>query len=132
MRSFVKKGLLGVLVAGLSLVVVSDVHAWPFRRRNRVNNGYYTGYNYGARNYTTNGTAPVPAAMPSATVTAPGVGITAGPTGYGPGAVVTAPGVGVNAGGAARAGANLNAPGANPRINAQGTVRGQSPDGPAP
>ena len=137
MRSFVKNGLLGILVAGLSLVIVSDVHAWPFRRRNRGNYGYSNGYNYGT-NYGTNyggtygtyGAAGTMATAPSATVTAPGVGVAAGTTGYGPGAAVTAPGVGVNAGpagaavaapgvginagrGAAGVGANVGVPGAN-------------------
>jgi hypothetical protein len=131
MKSFVKQGLLGVLVVGLSLVVVSDVQAWPFRRRYRGNNGYYTNYNTGANYRTTYGTAP---ALPNATVTAPGVGVNTGPGGANvvvPGAGVNV-GAGVNAGGPVRAGANLNAPGANAGINAQGTVRGQSPEGPAP
>jgi hypothetical protein len=125
-----KQALLFSLVAVASLIVVADVSAWPFRRRWRVNNNAsYGGYNTSARMYsygpgygTYGAGVTAGAAVPGATVTAPGVGVNVTPAGYG--AAVTAPGVGVNAGpggaairapgvgvNAGRGGATLSAPG---------------------
>jgi hypothetical protein len=135
-----------VLTASVTaFVMISDVQAWPFRRRVR----YGRNYTYPTRYYGTTTTT-----MPSATVTAPGTavttpgvgvttsdygvapaaGISAPGIGVGPGgATVGAPGVGVNAGartatGNIRGGANLS-----PGQGAQGDlrIRGQSPDGDA-
>src|SRR5213596_2078492 len=99
MRGNWKRRLILLAVFAAGVVQVSDVYAiWPFRRRVGID-GY--AYRPAYRTTTVYGTAP---AMPAATVTAPGVGVTTGPGG----ASVAAPGVGVNAG---RAGANVNAPG---------------------
>lgn len=126
MKSIVKHGGLWILVAGLSFVVVSDVQAWPFRRRYRSNssgyNNYSSGYNNSGYNtnsgYTTNsgynsgyganyGYSTQPA-MPDASVNAPGADVYVAPTCAGAGAAVSAPGVGVNAG---SGGAAISAPG---------------------
>ena len=127
MKRIVKHGGLWLLIVGFSFVIVSDVEARPFRRRYRSNNfgGYtnYTGYNtnYGYSNRVT-----------TATVTAPGVDVNAGPTVAGPAAAISTPGVGVNAGpggaGASAPGVGVNTGRIGVGADANVRVRGQSPD----
>ena len=75
MRGNWTRHLIWLAVFAAGVVQVSDVYAiWPFRRR--ANYGYNNG-GY-AQTYGTTGayaTAPAAPAMPSATVTAPGVGV---------------------------------------------------------
>lgn len=96
MRGNWKRHLILLAVFAAGLVQVTDVNAmWPFRRRARDDGNYGNRRTYSTRTYST---AP---AMPSATVTAPGVDVNAGPGG----ATVAVPGTGV-------------------------TIRGQTPAGP--
>lgn len=123
MRGNWKRNLILLAVFAAGVMQVTDVYAiWPFRRR--ANSGYSQSsrMNYATRTYGTRAyaTAPAGAAMPSATVTAPGVGVNTGPGGVN----VAAPGVGVNAGAGANVG--VGAPGAGIR------VRGQTPEGAPP
>jgi hypothetical protein len=150
MRGNWKRNLILLVVFAAGVVQVTDVYAiWPFRRR--ANSGYSQGYRMNTRTYGTAAYATTPA-MPSATVTAPGVGVNTGPGGVnvaapgvgvnaGPaGAAVRTPGVGVNAGparanvGAPGVGVNAGA-GANVGAGAPGAgirVRGQTPEGAPP
>src|SRR5687768_17596118 len=103
MRGFWKRGFLMFVVGFVGVVTVADVQAQilPWRRRRFRDNNSYSG-SYNTRSYGTYGTygAGAGMALPSAEVTAPGVGVTTGPGGVG----VAAPGVDVDAG-AARTGA---------------------------
>ncbi len=109
-----KRNCLYVLTALMTLIIVSDAEAQIFRRRRAMNRGYWSGpsrgynYNYAPRysaGYGTRGTYTTPGVVTGgAAVTAPGVGVDAGPAG----ASVVAPGVGVDAG---FGGAGISAPG---------------------
>jgi hypothetical protein len=153
-RSWKQVGM--VLLAGaISLVMVSDVQAWPFRRRRAFNNGYNAAvYNNGPAYRTYSYGAYGPAVNTGVGVAAPGVSVDVAPGG---GVNVAAPGVDVNTGpirtaagaairggaAAVRGGANIVAPGANvgvgpggananlpgPNVDGDARIRGQSPDG---
>src|SRR5207249_10357107 len=98
MRGNWKRHLILLAVFAAGAVQVTDVYAvWPFRRRVWTD-GYYTNRPvYGTTYGTTTtyaapayGVAPTSGIMPGAAVTAPGVGVNAGPAG----ANMVAPGVG--------------------------------------
>jgi len=121
MNSYWKRGFLMFVVGFTASLIVSDAEAQLLRRRRRM----YNNNSYSSRSYTSGQRM----AVPSASVTAPGVGVETGPGGVNvatPGANVgVAPGTAGTA--PARARANVRA-GVNAPADANIRVRGQTPD----